>query len=163
MCNLFYVTTQICSCMCRMQLNFSCKWQLQNPKFLVVVTCESRIGKKLDVVLKVSFSIAIMSLVLCFKCWKLNNGVFTSFCAISRIWNWHSIKWWVENCVFLMYMYSWDTRIWCPSSLWCNSFLPIRNKMCSSSMLRGQKDCGMIPWAPLALIIGLEPDASPSV
>ncbi len=37
MCNLSYVTTQICSCMCRMQLNFSCKRQLQNPKFLVVL------------------------------------------------------------------------------------------------------------------------------
>jgi hypothetical protein len=36
MCNLSYTTTQICSCMCRMQLNFSCKRQLQNPKFLVV-------------------------------------------------------------------------------------------------------------------------------
>jgi hypothetical protein len=36
MCNLSYATTQICSCMCRMQLNFSCKRQLQNPKFLVV-------------------------------------------------------------------------------------------------------------------------------
>ncbi len=33
---LFYATTQICSCMCRMQLNFSCKRQLQKPKFLVV-------------------------------------------------------------------------------------------------------------------------------
>jgi hypothetical protein len=38
MCNLSYVTTQICSCMCRMQLNFNCKRQLQNPKNLVVVT-----------------------------------------------------------------------------------------------------------------------------
>ncbi len=36
MCNLSYVTTQICNCMCRMQLNFSCKQQLQNPKFLIV-------------------------------------------------------------------------------------------------------------------------------
>jgi hypothetical protein len=27
-------------------------------------------------------------------------------------------------CVFLMYMYSWDTRIWCPSNLWCSSLLP---------------------------------------
>jgi len=35
-CNLFYATTEICSCMCRMQLNFSCMRQLQNPKFLVV-------------------------------------------------------------------------------------------------------------------------------
>ncbi len=37
MCNLSYGTTQICSCMCCMQLNFSCKRQLQNPEFLVVV------------------------------------------------------------------------------------------------------------------------------
>jgi hypothetical protein len=37
MCNLSYATTQIYSCMCRMQLNFSCKRQLQNPKFLVVI------------------------------------------------------------------------------------------------------------------------------
>jgi hypothetical protein len=36
MCNLFYATAQICSCMCRMQLNFNCMRQLQNPKFLVV-------------------------------------------------------------------------------------------------------------------------------
>ncbi len=36
MCNLSYATTHICSCMCCMQLNFSCKQQLQNPKFLVV-------------------------------------------------------------------------------------------------------------------------------
>jgi hypothetical protein len=27
-------------------------------------------------------------------------------------------------CVFLMYMYSWDTGIWCPSSLWCSSLSP---------------------------------------
>ncbi len=33
MCNLSYANTQICSCM---QLNFSSKRQLQNPKFLVV-------------------------------------------------------------------------------------------------------------------------------
>jgi len=31
-------------------------------------------------------------------------------------------------CVFLMYMYSWDTRIWCPSSLRCSSFLPPRQQ-----------------------------------
>ncbi len=37
MCNLSYATTQICSCMCRTQLNFSCKRQLQNPKFLIVL------------------------------------------------------------------------------------------------------------------------------
>jgi len=36
MCNLSYATTQICSCMCHMQLNFSYKRQLQNPKFLVM-------------------------------------------------------------------------------------------------------------------------------
>jgi len=28
-------------------------------------------------------------------------------------------------CVFLMYMYSWDTIIWCPNSLWCTSLLVV--------------------------------------
>jgi hypothetical protein len=49
---------------------------------------------------KVSFSTIIMSLVLSFKFWKLNNNVFTSFYAISHIWCWHSISWSMENCVF---------------------------------------------------------------
>ncbi len=40
---------------------------------------------------------------------------------------------------------------------------PLANKVRFSSMLRGRKDCGMIAQAPLALVIGLEPDASPSV
>jgi len=40
---------------------------------------------------------------------------------------------------------------------------PLANKVRSSSMLRGRKDYGMIAWAPLALVIGFEPDASPSV
>ncbi len=31
-------------------------------------------------------------------------------------------------CVFLMYMYSWDTRIWCPNSLWCSRLLPPRQQ-----------------------------------
>jgi hypothetical protein len=51
-----------------------------------------------------------MSLVLSFKSWKLNNGVFTSFCAISHIWNWHSISWLVEN-----YVFSWCT---CTPKTW---------------------------------------------
>jgi hypothetical protein len=42
MCNLSYAITQICNCMCHMQLNFSCKWQLQNPKFLVVFVLEKK-------------------------------------------------------------------------------------------------------------------------
>jgi hypothetical protein len=44
-------------------------------------------------VFRVYFSIAIMSLVLSFKFWKLNNDVLTSFYATSHIWNWHSISW----------------------------------------------------------------------
>jgi hypothetical protein len=44
--------------------------------------------------------------VISFKSWKPNNDVFTSFNFISRIWSWHSISRLVENCVFLMYMYS---------------------------------------------------------
>jgi hypothetical protein len=90
------------------------------------VACGSRIGKGPDVVSRVSFSTAIMSLVLSFKSWKLNNSVFTSFWVTSCIWSWHSISWSVEKlCVFLMYMYSWDMRIWCLSNLWCSSLLPL--------------------------------------
>jgi hypothetical protein len=51
------------------------------------VACGSRIGRGLDVVFRVSFSIAIMSLVFTFKSWKLNNNVFTSFCTTSRVWS----------------------------------------------------------------------------
>jgi hypothetical protein len=40
---------------------------------------------------------------------------------------------------------------------------PLANKVFSSSMLRGRKDCGMIAQAPLALVIGLEPNASPLI
>jgi len=43
------------------------------------VACGSGISKRPDVVFKVSFSTAIMSLVFCFKSWKQNNGVLTSF------------------------------------------------------------------------------------
>jgi hypothetical protein len=45
-------------------------------------------------------------LVFNFKSWKQNNGVLTSFCVTSQIWNWHSISWSVKNCVF-----SWCTCI----------------------------------------------------
>jgi len=39
----------------------------------------------------------------------------------------------------------------------------VANKVHFSSMLKGQKNCGMITQAFLALVIGLELDASPSV
>jgi hypothetical protein len=42
-------------------------------------------------------------------------------------------------------------------------FCPLANKVRSSSVLRGRKDCGMTVQAPLALVIGLEPDVSPLV
>jgi len=70
------------------------------------IACGSRICRGPDVVFKVSFNTAIMSLVLNFKSWKQNNGVLTSFCTTSCIWNRHSISWLVENCVF-----SWCTCI----------------------------------------------------
>jgi hypothetical protein len=35
--NLSYAITQICNYICRMQLNFSFKQQLQNPKFLIMI------------------------------------------------------------------------------------------------------------------------------
>jgi len=39
----------------------------------------------------------------------------------------------------------------------------LANKVQSSSVLRGPKDCGMTARAPLALVIRLEPYASPLV
>jgi hypothetical protein len=56
------------------------------------ITCGLGIGRRLDVVFKVSFITTIMSLVFSFKSWKLNNGVLTSFYTTSRIWSWHSIS-----------------------------------------------------------------------
>ncbi len=128
------------------------------------IACGSGIGKGPDVVFKVSSKIVIMSLVLSFKSWKLNNGVLTRFCATSCIWSWHSISWSMENCVFS----------WCTCTLGTREFdaltacgvvfsSPLANKVCYSSMLRGWKDCGMTVRAPLALVIGLEPNVNPSV
>jgi len=128
------------------------------------ITCGSRIGRGPDVVFKVSFSIAIMSLMLNFKFWKLNNSVLINFYTTSRIWSWHSISWSMKN-----YVFSWCT---CTPGTWefdallaCGVAIssPLANKMRSSSMLRGRKDYRMITWAPLALVIGLELNASPSV
>jgi hypothetical protein len=102
--------------------------------------------------------------VLNFKSWKLNNNVFTSFCATSHIWSWHSISWSMKNCVF-----SWCTCIlqtWKFDALVACGIVvssPLTNKVHSYSMLKGQKDCGMTLQAPLALVIGLEPNVSPSV
>jgi hypothetical protein len=40
---------------------------------------------------------------------------------------------------------------------------PLANKVFFSSVLKGRKDYGMTAQTPLALVIRLEPDASPSV
>jgi len=128
------------------------------------VACGLGIGKRLDVVFRVSFNTTIMSLVFSFKSWKLNNDVLTTFWATPCIWSWHSISRSVENCVFS----------WCTCTLGTRKFnaltacgvvvsSPLANKVHYSSVLKGRKDCGMIVWAPLALVIGLELDASPSV
>ncbi len=88
------------------------------------VACGSGISKGLDVVFRVSSSIAIMSLVLSFKSWKLNNGVFTSFYTTSHIWSWHSKSWSVENCVFSRCTWTLGTWEFDALSLWCSSLLP---------------------------------------
>jgi len=129
-----------------------------------LVACGLRIGRGPNVVFRVSSSTIIMSLVFSFKSWKLNNGVFISFCAISCIWSWHSISQSVENYVFS----------WCTCTLETQEFdalaaygvvicSPLTNKVRSSSVLKRRKDCGMTVRAPLALVIRLEPDASPSI
>jgi hypothetical protein len=128
------------------------------------IACGSGIGRRLDVVFRVSFSTIIMSMVLNFKSWKLNNNVFTSFYAIWCIWSWHSISWSVEHCVFS----------WCTCTPRTQEFdalvacgvvvsSPLTKKVHFSSVLKGWKDCGKTTQAPLALIIGLELDVSPLV
>jgi hypothetical protein len=125
------------------------------------VACGLRIGRRPNLMFRVSSSTVIMSLVLSFKSWKLNNGVLTSFYATSCIWSWHSISWSMENCVF-----PWCTCI--PGTREFDALIvcgvvvssPFANKVRSSSVLRGRKDYGMTVRAPLALVIGLEPDAS---
>jgi hypothetical protein len=115
------------------------------------VACGFEISIELDVVFRVSFSTTIMSLVLSFKFWKQNNGVLISFWTTSRIWSWHSINLLVENCVF-----SWRTctlRTQKFDALTACGVVvsnPLTNKVRSSSVLRGQKDYGMIAQALLA-------------
>jgi len=128
------------------------------------IACGLRIGKGHDLVFKVSFTIAIMSVVFSFKSWKQKNGVLISFCATSHIWSWHSINWSMENCVF-----SWCTcipRTWEFDALaTCGVvvFSPFANKVRFFFVLKGQKDYGMTIQAPLALVIRFEPDVSPSI
>jgi hypothetical protein len=128
------------------------------------ITCGSRIGGGPNVMFKVSFGIAIMSLVFNFKSWKLNNGVLTSFYATTRIWSWHSISWSMENCVFSLCTCTPRTQEFDALAA-CGVIIssPLTNKVHSSSMLKGWKDCGIIARVPLALVIGLKPDASPLI
>jgi hypothetical protein len=62
-----------------------------------------------------------------------------------------------------MYMCSWtrefDALVACVVVI----SSPLANEVRSSSVLKGRKDCGIIARTPLALVIGLEPDASPLV
>jgi len=46
------------------------------------IACGFEIGRGPDVGFRVSFSTVIISLVLNFKFWKLNNGVLTSFAPL---------------------------------------------------------------------------------
>jgi len=70
----------------------------------------------------------------------------------------------MDNCVFSQCTCTHGTREF-DALIACGVVVssPLANKVRSSSMLRGRKDCGMTTRAPLALVIGLEPDASPSV
>jgi hypothetical protein len=63
-----------------------------------------------------------------------------------------------------MYMYSWTQKFDALASCGVIVSSPFTNKVRSSSMLRGRKDCGMIARVPpLAMVIGLELDAIPLV
>jgi hypothetical protein len=105
-----------------------------------------------------------MSLVLKFKSWKLDNGVFISFCAISCIWSLHSISLSMENCVFSLCTCTPRTQEF-DALVACGVVVssPLANKVQYSSVLKGRKDYGMIVRTPLTLIIGLEPNVRPSI
>jgi hypothetical protein len=62
------------------------------------------ISKRLDVMFKVSFNIAIMSLMLKFKSWKQNNNVLTNFCTISCIWSWDTWKFHLNLLSSIVYL-----------------------------------------------------------
>jgi hypothetical protein len=129
-----------------------------------LVTRGSGIGRGPNVVFRVSFSIGIMSLVLSFKSWKLNNGVLTNIYATSCIWSWHSISLSMENCVFSLCACILGTREF-DAVVACGLLVssPFTNKVHFSSVLRGWKNCGMTPQSLLALVIGLKPNASPLI
>jgi len=126
-----------------------------------LAACGLGINRGPNVVFKVSSNIAIISLVLSFKSWKLNNSVLTSFYAASRIWSWHSISWLVENYVFSSCTCTLGTQEF-DALATCGIIVssPFANKVCFSFVLKGRRDYGMTIQAPLALIIGLEPNAS---
>jgi hypothetical protein len=70
----------------------------------------------------------------------------------------------MENCVFFLYTCTLGTRKF--DALTAYGVIvssPLTNKMHSCFMLRGQKYYGMTPRAPLALVIGLEPNVNPSI
>jgi hypothetical protein len=83
-----------------------------------------------------------MSLVFSFKSWKLNNKLLHHFThlklALHKLIS-------GKLCVFLMYMYSSDTRILCFSSLWCSNLLPPCQQgaffFCVEKMKRLWHDC----------------------
>jgi len=70
----------------------------------------------------------------------------------------------MENCVFLGCTCTLGTQKFNALTA-CGVVVssPLANKVCSSPVLKGQKDCAMTIRAPLALVIGLEPNANLSI
>jgi hypothetical protein len=70
----------------------------------------------------------------------------------------------MENCVFSLCTFTLGTQEF-DALIACGVVVssPLTNKVRSSFVLRGRKDYGMTTRAPLALVIGLELDASPLV
>jgi hypothetical protein len=70
----------------------------------------------------------------------------------------------MENCVFSQCTCTLGTREFDALATYGVVLSsPFANKVRYSFMLKGRKDCGMIVRAPLALVIGFEIDASPSI
>jgi len=121
------------------------------------VACGSRIGRGPDVVFMVSFRTAIMSLVLSFKSWKLNNGIHKFLRHFTHLKS--TLHKLISGKSCTPRTQEFDALIACGVVV----SSPLANKVCSSSVLKGQKDCGMTTRAPLALVIRLEPNVSPLI
>jgi hypothetical protein len=127
-CNLFEATTQICSCMCHMQLNFSYKWQLQNPKFLVVI--------RLSIDLVDVFRCFSKSRISFKHSYRLIIKACVNLCVIGRSWQ-HWIVFESSKCLMC-----WKRQTKCKTtSFGTRKWLQMHRKGRKVQNLESKKGC----------------------